>query len=817
MQASFAGGEVSPRLYGRADLVKYASGAEAIENFIVRPEGGTQRRNGTRYAGTVKTESAVTRLVPFIFSRTQAYILEFGNLYIRFWRDYGQIISGTPVEVVTPYTTADLPNLAFAQSADTLYIVHSSYAPRQLTRTSDTSWTLATLNLQKGPFTTVNTDDTKHIFCTISGSNYDPGDSVTIQSNSAIFASGHVGSYMYLEERYYADIQVTPYGSDYTHNSQATVGDQYSNAGNVYACIATAGAGTNLNGQVPPTHTDGEAWDGPNSATNKAKWRYLHSRWGIISLDTFTDSKNMSGTIKTYLPNGLAPVARTITNVTNSGGICRVTSNGHGFSTGDYVNITGVTGATQANGDWRIINAATNTFDLEGSSAPSAYVSGGSAKRYSTYKWRFGAFSTARGFPAAITLHEQRLCYGNTTQEPFGVWMSRAGDYTNHLPGTAGDDAIAYLIAAPQVNAIRWLSSGDNLLIGTVGQEFAAFGGGFGDPITPTNVRVVPQSSEGSYTVQPEKAEGAALFVTASGRKVMSLDYETASNHYKATDISELASHLTEGGKQFTRLAWAKNPQSIMWALRSDGVLCALTYRRDQEVYAWHRHPLSDGVVESIAVIPSPDGTRDDLWMIVQRTVNGATRRYVEFLAPPYEPSSSTDRTNAIYLDSALEYSGAPATTLSGLSHLEGKAVRVLTNGALHPSRTVSGGAITLDYAVTQAWVGLTMTARIRTLRPEGAAIGTAMGKTKRVSRVTARVHNAIGGMCGPSDESVLETLVPRFAEDPMDAAPPLRSGDFDVNIASDYDTDGRVAIVQSDPLPLDLLSIMANVTVSEP
>lgn len=815
MQASFAGGEVSPRLYGRSDLVKYQSGAEAIENFIVRPEGGLQRRNGTRYAGTVKTQTAVTRLVPFIFSRTQAYILEFGNLYIRFWRDYGQIISGTPVEVVTPYVTADLPTLVFAQSADTLYIVHPSYAPRKLTRTSDTSWTLATLSMKKGPFTTVNTDDTKHILCVVSGSNYDPGDSVDIRSNADIFASGHVGSYMYLEERYYADNDVTSWGPGLVNESPA-VGQQVSSSGNVYE-VVESGTGVNT-GSVPPTHTDGEAWDSINTAGHTDKYRYLHSRWAIIELTTFTDSKNMSGTIRTYLPNGLAPLARTITNVTNSGGLCRVTSNAHGFGTGDYVFITGVVGATQANGSWRIINVAANTFDLEGSSAPSSYTSGGTAKRYSTYKWRHSAFSGARGYPAAITLHEQRLTYAASTLEPFGVWMSRSGDYENFLPGTADADAITYLIAAPQVNAIKWVTSGDNLVIGTIGQEFAAFGGGLGDPITPTNTRVVPQSSEGSASAQPEKAEGAITFITASGRKVMSLDYETASNQYKATDISELASHFAESGKTFTRIAWAKNPQSILWVLRSDGTLCSLTYRRDQEVWAWARHPLSDGTIESIAVIPSPDGTRDDLWMIVQRTVNGSTKRYVEYLAPPYEPSSATDRTDASYVDSGLQYSGAAATTLTGLDHLEGKTVRVLTNGALHPDRTVSSGQITLDYSTTQAWVGLAFTSRVRTLRPELPTDGTtAMGKTKRVSRVTTRVHNAIGGKIGPADESKMEILVPRLATDPMDAAPPLRSGDYDANLASDYESDGKIAIVQSEPLPLDVLSVMAAITVSEP
>lgn len=891
LQAAFNAGELTPRLFGRSDIAKYASGAEAIENYIPRPEGGLMRRHGTRFAGQIKTMTAVGRLVPFIFSTAQAYILEFGNLFFRVWKNYGQVTSasnaitgitnaspavltyggadnfangdkvlisgvvgmtqvnnreftvanlnagantfelsgvnstgygvyssgGTAskvLEVVTPWTTADLPTLVFAQSADTLYVVHGSYAPRKIGRTSDTAWTVSTLNLNKGPFTAVNVDDTKHVFCTVTGSNYDPGDTVTIQSNADIFESGHDGAYFYIEERYFADISVSAWQAATVVTT--TIGTQISNAGNVYELV-DGGSATSNTGSVPPTHIDGEAWDGHiNGGIGHKKWRFLHSRFAIIEITTFTDSKNVTGTIRTRLPNGLAPTARTITNVTNSGGICRVTSAGHAFSTGDYVFIEGVVGATQANGSWRIINAATNTFDLEGSSAPSAYTSGGTAKRYSSYKWRHSAFSAARGYPAAVTLHEQRLCYANTTQEPFGNWLSRSGDYENFLPGTTDSDAIGYLIAAPQVNAVRWLASGDNLIIGTLAQEFAAFGGGLGDPITPTNTRIVPQSSEGSIAAQPEKAEGSVLFINRAGRKVFTLDYDTASNHYQATDLIELAAHLTEGGKTLTRLAWAKNPMSVLWALRSDGVLLSLTYRRDQQVYAWARHPLSDGTVESIAVIPSQDGTTDDLWMIVNRTVNGSTARYVEYLAQPYEPSSATDKTAMGFVDSGLSYSGAAVTAFTGLFHLEAKTVKVLVNGALHPDRTVSNGSITLDASATQAWVGLAYTSRVRTLRPEAGAVGTAMGKTKRASRVTLRVMNAMGGMCGPADESVLETVTHRDLADLMDASFPLRTGDFDVNIASDYDLDGRISVVQSDPLPFDLLAVIPNMTVSE-
>jgi Ubiquitin-activating enzyme E1 FCCH domain len=886
-QASFAAGELSPRLHGRTDFQRYASGAETIENFIVRPEGGLMRRHGTRFAGETKFHDKAALLVPFVVSTIQPYMLEFGDAYIRVWKNnapivsasnaisgitkanpavvtyvgadnfangdrvvvtgvtgmgqvnnreftvanvnagantfelsgvnssaYDTYVSGGTVskifEIASPYLEADLSTIFTTQSADTLYIVHPLYAPRTLVRVSDTSWTLTQSPLEQGPFATLNTDGNKHIFCTVTGSNYDPGDTVTLQSNADIFESGHVGSYMYLEERFFSDNNVSAWTAG---TVSGATGTQVSNAGNVYEAVA---GGNTRNGLSPPTHTDGEAWDNPEGDTvGKMKWRYLHSRWAIVQLTTFTDSKNMAGTIKTRLPNGLAPIARTITNVTNVGGICRVTSNGHGYGVGDYVHIAGVVGATQANGSWRVINAAANTFELEGSSAPSAYTSGGTAKRYSTWLWRHGAFSTARGFPKTVAIHEQRLCYANTTLQPFGFWASRAGDYPNFLPGTEDDDSIAYNVASNKVDPIRWLMSGSNLLLGTLAQEQAAYGGGLGDPITPTNTRIVPQSAEGSNGVHPETAGGDVIFCNRAGRKLFAIGYQADANQYLATDLIELAEHLTVG-KTIKQIAWAKNPLSVLWCLRSDGTLLSLTYRKEQQVVAWARHVLTGAMIEAIAVVPSQDGTTDDLWLVVARTINGATKRYIEYLAPPFEPTSATDKNLMGFVDSALRYSGAPVTAFSGLWHLEGQTVSVVADGAMHADKVVSGGKFSLDRPATNVWAGLGYTSRLKTLRPEQAAQVTAQGKTKRIPRMTVRVMNAIGGKAGPYSEAVMDELVPRRLEDPMDASPPLFTGDVDVTLASDFGLDARLSIVQDLPMPLDIISIMPLLSVSE-
>lgn len=822
-QTSFAGGEVSPRLYGRTDIAKYASAAEKIENFIPRPEGGLMRRHGTRYGGNVKTAGKLTRVVPFIFSTVQAYIIEFGDTYIRFWKDYGQIVSGPPVELVSPYLEADLPNLAFAQSADTLFIVHPNYPPATLTRTSHTTWFLNVTVFANGPFASENTDPAAQVVANtnIAGGGYNVGQNVALQANQAIFAAGHVGSYFYMSEVLLDQLNVAPWISG---TATGGIGTQVSNAGNVYE-QSRAGAGS-ANGLDPPVHTEGEFPDSSLQTLQSYKvWRYLHSRWAIVKITGFVDSKNVTGVVQTYLCNGLdqkGTQSNPITAVSNVGGLFRVTSNGHGFSNGSQVNVAGVVGTggmtAAINGDWKIINVTTTTFDLVGSTFVGAFTSAGLTFRYATWRWRHGAFSAARGYPAAVTLHEQRLVFANTVTQPFGVWTSRAGDYSRFLPGVADDDAITYNIASSQVNAIRWLSTGPNLLMGALAQEFAAYGGGLGDPITPQNTRIVPQSNEGSNQCDPANVGTEVVFVNRSGRKVFSLIYDLNVNGYAATDLTELADHLTLG-VTIVAIAWAKNPASLLWALRSDGVLLSLTYRRDQQIFAWARHPMpADCFIESIAVIPSsPGGEVDDLWMAVRRTVNGATVRYVEYLALPFEPTSPTDKVAMGFVDAALQYSGVAATVISGLGHLEAKTIKVVATlatggaGVFMGDFVVSGGAVTLPQQITQGWFGLGYVSRLRLLRPVATD-----GKTKRIARTTVRCLNSMGGACGPADESTMEDLIQRDLANPMDASPPLASGDFEVHAATDYDLAGQVAVVQNDPLPLDILSIMHVIQVSE-
>jgi hypothetical protein len=217
------------------------------------------------------------------------------------------------------------------------------------------------------------------------------------------------------------------------------------------------------------------------------------------------------------------------------------------------------------------------------------------------------------------------------------------------------------------------------------------------------------------------------------------------------------------------------------------------------------------GIVESVCVIPSPDGARDDLWVIVRRTINGTTARYVEYLERAYEVGMSEQ--DAFYVDSGLTYSGASTTTISGLNHLIGQEVQVITNGATHPNRTVSAtGTITLQYPATKAQVGLGYASTLQLNRIEaGAADGTAQGKTKRITNATFRFYKTVGAKVGPS-LTQLDEISFRRPSDPMDQAIPFFTGDKFVEWPNGYDTEGYITVRQEQALPMTVVAIMPQV-----
>jgi hypothetical protein len=424
--------------------------------------------------------------------------------------------------------------------------------------------------------------------------------------------------------------------------------------------------------------------------------------------------------------------------------------------------------------------------------------------------------NTTDKYPSSVSFFEQRLVFAGSNDNPQTLWFSKSGDLENFTTGSNDTDAMVYTIASNKVNAIRYISAQRSLIVGTVGGEFVVSASGTTQPITPTNVQIQKQSSYGSANVDAVQIENVTMFLQRAKRKIRELTYNLNIDQYQATDMTLLAEHVTENG--ITEMAYQQEPDSILWCVRGDGTLIGFTYARAESVMGWHRHIIGgvfgsgQAVVESVATIPT-DSNEDEFYMIVKRTINGATRRYVEYLTLF---DYGTDQNAAFYVDSGLTYSGSAATVISGLDHLEGQSVTILANGATHSNKTVSGGSITLDRSSTKVHIGLSYTSLLQTMRVElQGEGGTSQSKDKRIHEVTLRLHETVGVEVGP-DLNNMERIPFRSSAAAMDTAVPLFTGDKQVEFRDDFNTDGFVYVRQTQPLPLTLISAYPRITVND-
>lgn len=650
--SSFTAGEISPRLEGRVNLEKYREGLADLTNMVVHPHGGVARRPGTEFLGEVKSSANYTRLIPFQFKTSDTYILEFGNEYMRVYRNGLQVLTGAP-KTITAITKAN------------------------------------------------------------------PG---VITSNSHGFANG--------DEIY----------------------------------IIGVGGMTQLNGR--------------------------NFRVANVTTNTFTLTDLFGNAIDTtnfttFTSGGTADKIYEITTPYTTANLPRLNF----AQSADVMYLVHPTYdiRTLSRTDHNAWTLATAT--ITGSPTPS--------------------LSGSNNRPSVVTFFEQRLVFAGTNNNPQTIWFSKSADYLNFTVGTLADDALIYTIASSQVNAIRFLSATRVLMIGTSGGEYVLTTTNDG-PVTPTTTQIRKYSNYGTATVQPVQVADVTLFLQRGNRKVREFRYvgEVDVAGYQAPDMTILAEHITEGG--ITTLVYQQEPDSIVWCIREDGTLLGMTYRRDEQVVAWHKHVIGgefssgQSVVESIATLPTDSG-EDELYMIVKRTIDGQTKRYIEILGD-FEFGDQT--TDAYFVDSGLLYSGSSVSTLSGLWHIPGEEVSILGNGASHPDRTVSNGSVSMAFNVTTAAIGYGFTSEMETLRLEaGSSDGTSQGKPKRIHAITLRLYQTVGLEVGPANADV-DRVYFRDSSMSMDTAVPLYTGDKTVEFPGGFEDDDRIYVRQTQPLPLTVLAL---------
>ena len=288
------------------------------------------------------------------------------------------------------------------------------------------------------------------------------------------------------------------------------------------------------------------------------------------------------------------------------------------------------------------------------------------------------------------------------------------------------------------------------------------------------------------------------------------MNYEFSSDRFRGNDLSVFAEHLFED-REIIDMAYADEPYSILWVVMSDGEMLGLTYLREQEVLAWHRHT-TDGFVESVATVS--ENNEDAIYISVKRTINGVDRRYVERLASRRNIKEPTD---GFFVDSGLTYEGDPITTVTGLDHLEGKDVVAVVDGNLVKNLTVESGSITLPRAGSKIVVGLPYLCVIETLDIDDPG-QSLRGINKSVAKVAIDFERSRGGWVGPKNEvrgseAGIHEIKPRFETDNYGPIA-LRTYQSDQEIASQWSRGGGIRIEQRDPLPMAILAITPDVSL---
>lgn len=415
-------------------------------------------------------------------------------------------------------------------------------------------------------------------------------------------------------------------------------------------------------------------------------------------------------------------------------------------------------------------------------------------------------FPSALNYPGAVTYYEQRRIFAGTLNKLQNIWMTRSGtesDMTYSLP-TRDDDSIVFRVSAREANAIRHLVPLTALLILTSSAEMRVSSVNT-EALTPTSISVKPQSFIGANNTQPVIINNNVLFVASRGGHLREMAYSWQANGYSTGDLSLRAPHLFDGF-DVVDMCYSKAPYPITWAVSTSGKLLALTYVPEQQIGAWSQHD-TDGVFESCCCIA--EGNEDVLYVVVRRAIGGAPVRYVEQLQSRAFESTGDE----FFVDAGLTYSGAPATVISGLDHLEGKTVSILGDGAVFPQQAVTSGTITLANAVSVAHIGLQYTADLFTL-PVGPQLdaGFAQGKPKNVNKAYLRVAGTGGIFCGPNADQLVEAK--QRTTEPYGSPPRLLTEVVEIVLDPEWGIDGQVLIRQVDPLPLTLVSLTLDMTV---
>ena len=843
---NFTGGELSPRLDGRNDLTKYTSGCATLENLVVYPHGAAARRPGSTFVAEVADSDNKTRLIPFEFSTTQTYMLEFSNLKIRFYKDSGSILEGNKTitgitqanpavvtatshgysngdevlitavvgmtevnskrflvagvtthtfqltdkdgtninstaytaygsagisnkvyEITTPYTTAQLFDIKFAQSADVMYITHPLHETTKLSRTAHTTWTLTDVDFTNGPFMDVNTTTTTLTPSSASvGSRDITASSVTGINGGSGFISTDIGRQIHFNAGYGVITAITS-----TTIAVATITTAFTNANSITAWYLGSFSDTTGHASSVTFFEQRLVFAG----TSDQPQTIFFSKSG--------DYENMDANIGGTIADDDAIVYTIASNQVNA----------IRFMTATRTLIIGTAGGefTVSGGSVDTAITPTNILIKKQSNHGSANVDAiavGNATLFlqrAKRKIRELAYNfDVDGYIAPdMTILAEHITEGGLTQ------IAYQQEPNQIIYGVRGDGEMVGFTYQREQQVTAW--------------HRHVFGGRFGIvTLTVSDYANIATATKLTLT----KSDGTTVNFTSTTGTAGTDEFKTeTSNDATATNLKTAINAHAD----FTATVASAVVTITETTYGGTGYLTIKSFDATRLTAANE----SKAAIESIAVIPTDD-TEYQVWVIVKRTVNGITRRYVEYLN--VFDFDQTDNTTFNFLDSALSYSGVAVSTISGLDHLEGQVVGILADGATHPNKTVTSGSITLDRSAKNVKVGLNYTSLLQTMRLNGGSQdGTSQGKTKRIYDITVRMFETIGVEVG-ANLSDMERIPFRSSADLMDEGIPPFTGDKQVEFRGNYETDGFIYVRQTQPLPFTILSLYPRMTTND-
>jgi len=797
---SFAGGEVTPEFWGRIDDVKYQTGLATCRNLYVLPHGPIANRPGFEFVRAAKFADKVTRVIPFSFSTTQTMVIELGDGYARFHTDAATLLAGTPnvyepMQTITAVDTTD----------DILTIVGHGFPDGKVIQLSTTDTLPGGLQAGVAYYVIDGTADTFKLALSEGGAavdissagagthsagrRYTEGDLVTSSGsvyyatvNQPLSAPPDVDEWYALPSEAYEipmpfeevdlmDIHYVQSADVLTLVHPAHPPRELRRLGITKWVLKTIEFAPGIQPPEAPTVTATRA----SSPTQLRDYRYRLTAMGDDNIE-----ESLGGAIGT-------------TNQTNNL-----------FQTGAFNTITwqDVEGATR----YRLYREDNGLFGYVGETEDLTFKDEGVTPDLSITPPNLKPTFDADGkYPAAVSYYQQRRVFAGTLDQPQNVWMTRSGTESNltySLP-SRDDDSIGFRVAAREANTIRHIVPLQDLVLLTSSGEWRLEGSE--GPISPSNIKVGPQSYVGANNVQPVIVNNSLLYAAARGGHVREMGFSNDAGGYITGDLSLRAPHLFDTFK-VEDMAYSKAPVPFVWFVSSTGKLLGFTYIPEQQIGAWHQHDTKGGEFESIAAVA--EGEEDSLYAVVKRQVNGQAVRYIERM----RSRVFVDQADAFFVDSGLTYNGPAVSTLSGLGHLEGEEVAILIDGAVHPRRVVSGGSIDLDVPGSVIHVGLPITADVQTLPLAFEAQGMGQGRVKNVNKVWLRVFRSSGIFTGPGPERLTEAKQ-RTTEN-WGQPPALKTEEIEIMIESDWTDSGSVFVRQNDPLPLTIVSMSLEVSI---